>query len=223
METGARGPQLRSAAAKRKKVSYLCSKTLQLYASLASKVNLRLVYNQTMYALESSLNGQPIISLQTGQLVAHAGQPILDISTLEIVAFTCHIPRRRDPLLVMAADIRQYAVDCIIIDDEDQLTEPEDIVRLDVNPKDPYSPIQKLVVADTGRKLGRVEDYSVNLDTNRIQKLYIKPDIWHSWLSSRLVVDRTQIIDITPDRITVRDVTVEDTVLSPESVPEINS
>ena len=122
-----------------------------------------------MYALESSLNGQPIISLQTGQLVAQAGQPILDIATLEIVAYTCQVPGRRDPLLVMAGDIRQYASDCIIIDDEDQLTEPADIVRLVSSPKDPYSPLRKLVVADTGRKLGRVEDYSSNLETNRVQ------------------------------------------------------
>ena len=176
-----------------------------------------------MYALDSSLNGQPIISLQTGQLVARAGQPILDIATLEIVAYTCQVPGRRDPLLVMAGDIRQYASDCIIIDDEDQLTEPADIVRLVSSPKDPYSPLRKLVVADTGRKLGRVEDYSINLETNRVQKLYIKPDLWHSWVSSRLVVDRTQIIDITPDKITVRDATVKDTLLSPDSVPEINS
>lgn len=175
-----------------------------------------------MYALESSLVGQPIISLQTGQLIAQAGQPILDMGTLEVVAFTCHVPRHREPLLVMTADIRQYATDCIIIDDEEQLTEPADIIRLDSDPKNPYSPLHKIVVADTGRKLGSVEDYSINLETNRVQKLYVKPDIWHSWASSRMVVDRTQIIDITPDKITVRDATVEDTLLSPEPLPEIN-
>jgi sporulation protein YlmC with PRC-barrel domain len=223
LETEGFSLQLRVAAAKRKKVSYLCSKTLQLYASFASKVNLALVYNQFMYALESSLKGQPIISLQTGQLVAQVSQPILDIATLEIVAFTCQVPHRRDLLLIMASDIRQYASDCIIIDDEDQLTEPEDIVRLVSNTKDPYTPLRKTVVADTGRKLGTVEDYSINLDTNRVQKLYIKPDFWHSWVSSRLVVDRTQIIDITPEKITVRDATVKDTLLSPDPIPEINS
>lgn len=175
-----------------------------------------------MYALESSLNGQPIVSLQTGQVVAEVGSPVLDIATLEVVAFTCHIPRHRGPMLVLTTDIRQYAADCIIIDDEDQITEPEDIVRLGGNPRDPYSPLKKTVVADTGRKLGVVDDYSINLDTNRVQKLYVKPSFWHSWAASSMVVDRTQIIDITPDKITVRDATVTDSLLSPDSVPEIN-
>ncbi len=175
-----------------------------------------------MYALESSLNGQPIISLQTGQIVAEASRPVLDIATLEVVAFTCIVHRRRTPLLIMSSDIRQYADDCIIIDDEDQLTEPEDIVRLGGDPRDPYSPLKKVVVADTGRTLGVVDDYSINLETNRVQKLYVKPTFWRSWASSTMVIDRTQIIDITPDKITVRDATVTDTLLSPDSLPEIN-
>jgi sporulation protein YlmC with PRC-barrel domain len=175
-----------------------------------------------MYALESNLNGQPIISLQTGQLVALTGQPILDIATLEVVAFTCHQPRQRTPLLLMTHDIRQFAADCIIIDDEEQLTDPNDIVRLGGGARNPYSPLKKPVLADTGRKLGIVEDYSINLDTNRVQKLYVRPSFWHAWIGSDLVVDRTQIIDIAPDHITVRDATVKDTVLSPDAVPEIH-
>ncbi|GAC1370667.1 MAG: hypothetical protein NVSMB39_3720 [Candidatus Saccharimonadales bacterium] len=122
----------------------------------------------------------------------------------------------------MTSDIRQYAADCIIIDDEDQLTEPEDIVRLGGNPRDPYSPLKKIVVADTGRKLGIVDDYSINLETNRVQKLYVKPNFWHAWTSSSMVIDRTQIIDVTPDKITVRDATVTDTILSQDPMPEIN-
>ena len=175
-----------------------------------------------MYALESSLHGQPIISLQTGQLIAQAGSPILDIATLEVAAFTCHAPGHSGPLLIMISDIRQFAADCIIIDDEDQLTDPEDIVRLGGDPRAPYSPLKKSVIADTGRKLGIVDDYSINLDTSRVQKLYVKPDFWHSWTNSSLVIDRTQIIDITPDKITVRDATVTDTLLSPDPMPEIN-
>jgi sporulation protein YlmC with PRC-barrel domain len=175
-----------------------------------------------MYALESSLKGQPVISLQTGDLVAEINQPILDLATLEVVAYTCVVPRRRDPLLLITTDVRQYAADCVIIDDEDQLADPEDIVRFNADTKNPYSPLKKPVYADTGRKLGVVEDYSINLDTARVQKLYVRPSFWHSWVASNLVVDRTQIIDITPDRITVRDATVTDTVLSPDPIPEIH-
>lgn len=175
-----------------------------------------------MYALASSLTNQPVVSLQTGLMVAQAVQPIIDMGTLEVIAFTCHVPGHHGPLLVMTTDIRQYAADCIIIDDEDELTDPEDIVRFEGDARHPYSPLRKTVISDTGRKLGSVEDYSINLETNRVQKLYIKPGLLHSWAASRLVVDRTQIIDITPEKITVHDATVEDMLLSPDPLPEIN-
>ncbi len=175
-----------------------------------------------MYSLESNLVDQPIISLQTGQVVAWAGPPVIDVSSLEVVAYTCKIPRHKQPLLLMTGDIRQYATDCIIIDDEDELASPDDIVRFTTNLNHHYSPLGKPVVADTGRKLGVVEDYSINLDTNRVHKLYVRQSIWRAWLGSNLIIDRTQIIDITPDQITVRDSTVTNKLLGSDTVPEIH-
>lgn len=173
-----------------------------------------------MYSLESNLIGQPVMSLQTGQIVAWIGPPVLDIATLEVIAFTCRLPHGHEPLLVMASDVRQYASDCVIIDDEDELTNPEDIVRLNSEHRR-YSPLGTQVIADTGRRLGIVEDYSINLDTSRVQHLHVRQPLWRGLFNSNLIIDRTQIIDITPERITVRDSTVTDTVLSPDRVPEI--
>ena len=175
-----------------------------------------------MYSLESNLVNQPIISLQTGQAVALVGPPVLDVATLEVVAYTCKIPNHKSPLLLMTGDIRQYAVDCIIIDDEEELANPDDIVRFTTDLSHHYSPLGKLVVADTGRKLGLVEDYSINLETNRVQKLYVRQSMLRSWLGSDLIVDRTQIIDITPERITVRDSTVTNNLLASDTLPEIH-
>src|SRR5882724_5608951 len=89
------------------------------------------VYNYLMYSLRSTLASQPVISLQTGQIVAQVTQPILEISTLEVIAFLCRIPQDKHPLLLICQDIRQFAADCIIVDDEDSLTDPDDIVRAD--------------------------------------------------------------------------------------------
>lgn len=175
-----------------------------------------------MYTLESNLVGRPIVSLQTGQVVAWAGPPVLDMATLEVMAFTCHTPHNNEPLLVMAADIRQYATDCLVIDDEEQLTSPEDIVRFRNTPDQQYSPLGKLVIADTGRRVGIVDDYNINLDTSRVHCLFIKQSFWRSWFAPDVIIDRTQIIDITPEKITVRDSTLTDTVISPKQIPEIH-
>jgi sporulation protein YlmC with PRC-barrel domain len=175
-----------------------------------------------MYSLESNLKGQPIISLQTGQAIAEIYRPIIDVANLEIKAYACAPLGRENARVLLVSDIRQFAADCLIIDDEDQLTEPEDIVRLEEALKHPYSPINKPVFADTGRRVGSVEDYSINLESSRVQQLFVRQPFWHGWLAPNVIIDRTQILDVTPDRITVRDATITDTVLSPDSVPEIN-
>ncbi len=175
-----------------------------------------------MYSLASDLVDQPIISLQTGQVVAWAAPPVLNIDNLEVVAFTCVIPHQKEPLLLLTGDIRQYAADCIIIDDEDELTSPHDIVRFTTDLSHNYSPLGKPVVADTGRKLGTVEDYSINLETHRVQKLYIRQSLLRALFGSNLIIDRTQIIDITPKQITVRDATITEKLLASDAVPEIH-
>jgi sporulation protein YlmC with PRC-barrel domain len=165
----------------------------------------------------------PVISLQTGEAVALTESPIIDIDGLEIMAYRCESTRSRGHVLLLARDIRQLAADCVIIDSDDELVEPEDIVRLQDIIHTSYNPIDKTVVSDTGRKLGHVEDYTINLDTNQVQKLHIRPSLFRAWLGSLLIIDRSQIIDITPKVITVRDSTIKAPVLAPETLPETPS
>jgi sporulation protein YlmC with PRC-barrel domain len=173
-----------------------------------------------MNSPRNAIIGQPIISLQTGRIVAWVSQPILEITTFKIVGLLCQSAANKQNLLLISGDIRQYAPDCIIIDNEDELTDPSDIVRLSSSLKNRYSPLGKPVVDESGRKLGTVEDYSINLDSNHIQKLYVRKSLIHALLGSNFIIDRTQIIDITPNRITVRDLTIPTPILSADSVPE---
>ena len=66
-------------------------------------------------------------------------------------------------------------------------------------------------------------DVTLNLETARIQKLHIRKSILQAWLGTSLIVDRTQIIDITPQQITVREATLKSGILGAEPVPEIPS
>jgi sporulation protein YlmC with PRC-barrel domain len=173
-----------------------------------------------MYARISQLNNLPIISLQTAEAVGFTRSPILEPATLEIVAFNCGaLNRSRHPLILMTADIRQLAPDCIVIDTEEELTEPGDVVRLQPLIKKSYSPIGKSVVTDASRRLGSVEDYSINLESNRVQKLFVRQSILQAWIGTNLVIDRTQIMDVTPSQIIVRDTTVKNPLIPADPVP----
>jgi sporulation protein YlmC with PRC-barrel domain len=175
-----------------------------------------------MFSLASKLDDLPVISLQTGEAVAWIDRPIFDPPTLEIVAFYCKTTHQKRPLLLMLGDVRQFAADCIIIDNEDELTEPEDIIRLKDTLQANFNLLDKPVISESGRKLGVVEDYTVNLETNRVQKLYVRQSLLQSWLGSNLTIDRTQIVDVTPQRIVVRDATVETPVMQTDPLPDVH-
>lgn len=173
-----------------------------------------------MYVLASQLKNLPIISLQTGETITQIHSLIIEMERLEIVALKCvNMKEFKDPIL-MVRDIRQIASDCIIIDSEEDIGSAEDVVRL----KEPifanYSPIGSNVVSHMQRPIGKVEDFTINSESLKLQKLYIRQPIWRSWLGSSLIVAREQILDVKPKVIIVREATIENKLTLHKQVPE---
>ena len=77
-----------------------------------------------MYALGSQMKSLPIISLQTGEAVGFTRLPVFNLADLEIQAFECDTAAHKHPMILMSRDIRQLASDCVIVDNEDELTDP---------------------------------------------------------------------------------------------------
>jgi uncharacterized protein YrrD len=169
-----------------------------------------------MYILANQLTDLPIMSLQTGQAIAMVKQPIINLDNLEVMAIECNVGRmRRHQGVILMRDIRQFATDCVIIDSFDEIEDPHEIVRLREVMTHNFNPIDKMVVSASGQRLGRVEDYTINLKTCMLQKLYVHQSLMKSILFNNLVVDRTQIIDVNQQRFTVKDAEVRGTALAP--------
>ncbi len=181
------------------------------------------MYNTPMYVLASKLESLPILSLQTGETVAAIQRPVIDTANLELPAYLCQAAHHDQPLLLMSRDIRQTAPDCIIIDSEEELTETNEVVRLGPLLEQDFIPLGKVVVTDLGRQLGHIEDYTINTETSRIQKLYIRQSILRSLLGSSLIVDRAQIIEVTPRQIIVRDTATKAPMLATKPTSESNT
>lgn len=171
-----------------------------------------------MYVLARQMMGLPVFSLQTGQTIATVASPILEPTQLEVVALRCNDQKNVDQPVIMPVDVRQISSDGLIVDSEEALTDGADVVRLAPLLSSGSFPIGVAVVSDLGRKLGKVEEYTINLETYRLQKLHIKPALVQSLLSGSLIIDRSQIIDVKPNLITVRDVAVKASVASPKAV-----
>lgn len=158
-----------------------------------------------MLQLSSMLINRPVLSLRTGTEVATALEPIINPSNLKIEGFYCQDSRSRQHLVLVSQDVRDIMPRGIIINDHDQLVQPDELVRLAPVLNLGFALIGKPVVTASGSKLGKVGDYSVEIDSMFVQKLYVTQSIFKSLSGGNLGVDRAQIVEITDKRIVVSD------------------
>lgn len=184
----------------------------------STNITSRPVYNVNMYAKASKIEGLPIISLHSGEAIAWVNQPLIETATFNIMGLICENASKQSQILI-APDIRQLATDCIIIDDDTVLSDPKDLIRLQNIIHEHYTPRGKLVITDLDRKLGTVKDYSIDLTALKIHQLFVQQSFLGPWFGGELTVEQSQIIDITPKRIIVRDTTTKSPVLQSEPLP----
>jgi sporulation protein YlmC with PRC-barrel domain len=173
------------------------------------KLTLRLktlAYNAAvMLQLSSALNNIPVVSLRTGGIVAMAVKPIINPNNLKIEGWHCDDKFSKANLILVSKDIRDMIPQGLAIDDHDVLSDPSDLVRLQKVLGINFNLIGKQVMTDTKRKLGKVGDFATDIPSLYVQKLYISQPFFKNLSGSQLIVDRTQILEITNKVITVRD------------------
>jgi hypothetical protein len=172
------------------------------------------VYTMVMLKLSDSLKRINVISLRSSATVAIAEKPIINPHNLKILGWWCHGPMSAAPLVLLAGDVREQLPGGLAINDEEDLTAPEDLVRHKDVLEIKFDPIGKTVKTKRS-KLGKVYDYSYN-DGLFVQKLYVERPITKVFATEdTLIIDRNQIIEVTDNYILVKDTEVK----SAEKVP----
>ncbi len=148
----------------------------------------------------------PVMSLRTGGQVAQAIKPIINPNNLQIEGWYCRDHFSKQTLILLAKDIRDIVPQGIAIDDHSVLAEPDELIRRKEILVLEFELLGKPVYTDMKRRIGKVSDYAVDLESLFIQKLYIAQPIYKTLGGGQLSIGRTQIVEITDKRITVRDV-----------------
>lgn len=166
-----------------------------------------------MLILKERLTDVPILSLQTGAKLATTSQPIIDPRELTIVAFYCQGPLLDfNPAILHIDDIREFSTLGFIVDSADVIMPPDGLVRLQQVINFNFVLTDKLVVDDTGHKIGKVANYIVDSNSFYIQQIIVQPQIWKAWNTAEIRISRQQIIEITDKQIIVKAPTVPKTV-----------
>lgn len=147
----------------------------------------------------------PVMSLQTGGKLATTKNPIIDPRNLLILAFELDgtlLDER--PSFLMIDDIREIGGMGIIIDSRDEFIGLEDVIKIR-EVYDFHFVLDNILVRDQrGKKVGRVDGYSVEPQSFMVKQLNVKRPILKSLADTELLIDRSQIIEISNDAIVIK-------------------
>ncbi len=146
----------------------------------------------------------PVMSLQTGGQLARTKSALIDPRNLSVVAFELEGGSLdHTPSYLRIDDIRELSNIGIIVDSSDEFVAPSDVIRLQEVYDFQFVLIDKQVRDEKNHKLGRVIDYSVEPASFLVKQLIVKRPLLKSLSDTELLIDRTQIIEVTNSTITI--------------------
>ena len=171
-----------------------------------------------MLRLSATIIDRPIISLRSGGPLGMALDPIINPHNLKILGWWVDERGHPEKRVLLIEDIRRMTDDGLMVDSEESLVLPEELVRLKEILATNWALMGKQVKTKR-QKLGKVTDYSYN-DGMFVQKLYVGVPIVKMLSSTNtLLIDRTQIVEVTDHYIMVRDTEVTEGAEMPAALP----
>ena len=160
-----------------------------------------------MLYMSKSLFNRPVVSLRAGNQIATAGEPIINPHNLKILGWWCIPKGGRGRAVLLADDVRDVLNEGLAVNDDDVLSSAEDLVRHREVIDTKFQLLDK-TVRTKRRKLGKVSDFSYN-EGMFVQKLYVARPVTKIFSSQdTLLIDRTQILEVTDSYILVSDTEV---------------
>jgi uncharacterized protein YrrD len=162
-----------------------------------------------MLLLSNNLLNKTVASVQSGHRVAVTTGVVIDPRNLRVFALTVSTNQGQN-MILHSEDIRGISPKNLIIDDNDQLMDPDDnLVRLKEVMDIKFQLINKPVHTEAGTRLGKVTDFVVQTEGFMIVKLHIGRSMMRSFSAAELIIDRSQIVQVTDTKIVVKSAVVK--------------
>jgi len=158
-----------------------------------------------MLLLGSRLLHTPVMSLQTGGRLAHLEKPIINPANLHIAAYEVDGALLTErPSFLRTADIREYGHLGMIIDSADELIGLHDVIQIEKLYSLGFPLVGMQVIDEHKRKLGKVDDYTLDTSTFAVQQLNVRRGIFSAFNDTGVLIHRSQIIEINDAAIIVK-------------------
>ena len=159
-----------------------------------------------MLITASKFIGTPILSMQAAGPIGYISDFIIEPESLKSIAFFTAGPGiPRETNILDAKSIREYSSYGCVIDSTDDLVARGDVIRINKILDLDFSLVGLKVETKKGSKLGHVSDFTMTDDNFSIQQLIVKRPALKSFLDSDLTIPRSEIVEVTDDKIIVKD------------------
>lgn len=158
-----------------------------------------------MLIVASRLLNLPVMGLQTGSELARTIRPIIDPVPLAVIAYQVITPLlpASQPVFLRIPDARELSDVGFIIDAIDELVQRGDVIHLDEVYDLHFDLIAMKVVDETGRKLGKIFDYTLDVGDFSVQQISVKRPLTRRLIDPELLIHRSQIIEINGEAVVV--------------------
>jgi uncharacterized protein YrrD len=163
-----------------------------------------------MLTLGNELISKPILSLRTSSPVGVATEVIINPNNLKIEGWHALDTNDKREGILLSQDVRDILPKGFAVNDHEAISDPADLVRLQKVLDIKFEIIGKPVITTNKKKLGKVSDYAFEKNAFFIQKIYVSQSILKNFSGGGLVIDRSQVVEITHRQIVVREATVRD-------------
>jgi sporulation protein YlmC with PRC-barrel domain len=143
------------------------------------------------------LVGTSVMSLQTGAELAKVKRILIDPRDLTVAAYELegHMLDQH-PSFLRPVDVRELSHLGFIVDSSDEFVGEADVIRIQEVNSFNFDLITLEVIDEKNRKLGKVTSYAIDSGSFSIQQLSVKRPLLKSFNESELLINRTQIIEV---------------------------
>ena len=151
-----------------------------------------------------------ILSLRTGSPVGLLLGPVINPDNLKIEGWHVENGISHSAGVLLAQDIRDILPQGLVVDDQEALSDPKELIRLkpilDLN----FELVGKHVVTENKKRLGKVIDFAFDKDSSFIGKIHVSQSLVKSFSGGELMIDRAQVIEVNNREIVVNEATVQE-------------
>jgi uncharacterized protein YrrD len=161
-----------------------------------------------MLKLYESVPGLDILSLRSGSPIAAIIAPLINPNNLYIEGWYVQDDSKKQRIVLSQA-IRDILPQGFVVNDHEDLSEIEDLIRLKEIMDLRFDLLGKRVTSQSGKSYGKINDFAFESSNFFIQKLYVGQSLVKNIAGGTLSIDRSQIIEITNQRIVIEDPVVK--------------